>query len=87
MATVESQAEGASTIGFRTEQPGTVKLHVFDLSGRLVTTLVNEAMPAGEHSVRWDGRAQDGGRVAAGVYFFALEANGQRAVQKVTVLK
>jgi PKD repeat protein len=86
-ATLFRRGDPAAAIGFRTEQPGTVRLRVFDLAGRLVTTLVDEAMPAGYHSVRWDGRAQNGGGVAAGVYFFALDSNGARAVHRVTVLK
>jgi PKD repeat protein len=76
-----------TSIYFALERPGTVRLQIFDLTGRLVNTLVHGAMPAGDHAVRWDGRTESGGKVASGIYYFRLEADGQRVVQRLTVLK
>lgn len=44
-------------------------LKIYDVSGRLVTALVDEDQEPGNYTVRWDGRADDNQRVAAGVYF------------------
>lgn len=46
-----------------------VRLTVFDILGREITTLVNELRPAGTHSVRWDASS-----FPSGVYFYRLEA-------------
>lgn len=50
----------------QTERP--VKLEVFDVAGRHLTTLVSGVRAAGEHEVAWDGTTGFG-RVGSGVYF------------------
>jgi hypothetical protein len=64
-----------------------VALRVFDLSGRLVATVVDEWMDRGRRTRRWDGRDDAGHPVAAGVYFGALDVDGAVVVQKVTVVR
>ena len=61
-------------------------LEVFDLSGRLVSTLVSGPMPAGDHGARWDLRDGRGQRVEAGVYFIRLGIPGSSLVRRVAVL-
>jgi hypothetical protein len=53
-----------------------VVLSVYDVDGRLVRTLVDTAQGPGTFSVPWDGRNDDGGWVASGVYFYRLTAAG-----------
>jgi len=81
--TVEKKAPGGhaspnpfnpyTTISFETRAPGKVRLRIFDVSGRLVTTLADRAMGAGLQEVRWDGTTRMGSRVSSGVYFYVLE--------------
>ena len=47
-------------------------LRIYDLSGRLVRTLVDGEQGAGLHTVVWDGRDSSGKKVAGGVYFYRL---------------
>ena len=72
----------ATRIGFNLSEESKVQLAVYDLRGQLITTLLNEAIPAGEHQLEWD--AAD---VAAGVYFLELQSGDQRQMQKITLLK
>jgi len=51
-----------------------VKLVVYDMLNREVAVLVDERKPAGTYTVRVDGR-----ELSTGVYFYRLEATGQRA--------
>ena len=51
-------------------------LRVYDVSGRLVRTLVDGALGAGDHEVTWRGRDERGSEVASGVYLYRLEADG-----------
>jgi hypothetical protein len=65
-------AAGATTLSFRIPQAGRTELRVFDLSGRLVRTLLDEVLRPGRQSIVWDGRNDQGHRVGSGLYFIRL---------------
>ncbi len=64
-----------------------VDLAVYDLRGRLVTTLVRENLVPGRHEVMWNGTDAAGRRVASGLYFAKLQAGGQVFTSKMLLLK
>ena len=64
-----------------------VVARVYNPAGRLVKTLVDSKLPAGEHLVPWDGTNERGNRVPAGVYFVKLEAGADEALRKVVLLR
>ncbi|HKK70618.1 MAG TPA: FG-GAP-like repeat-containing protein [Candidatus Krumholzibacteria bacterium] len=66
----------------------TVTLVVYDLRGRLVRTLLDEAeLPRGTHGVEWDG-ADDGGEVlASGVYLLRATTPRKDETRKITLAK
>jgi len=72
---------------FGTTREGSVKVDVFDLSGRLVRSLYDGSMPPGDNSVAWDGTADGGGKVSSGVYYFRVNSVDGQDVVRVTVLK
>ena len=76
-----------TTIAFDMPEPGSVRLRVFDVSGREVAVLVDEPRPAGRHSVLWDGRDSRGTDASSGVYFYVLEGEGTRLVQKMLLIR
>lgn len=76
---------GATTIRFALAAAGPVDLAVYDLAGRLVRRLARGEQTAGDHFVTWRGDDEAGHRVAAGVYFYRLTANG-RTASKTMVL-
>ncbi|MCA9751256.1 MAG: M28 family peptidase [Gemmatimonadetes bacterium] len=49
-----------------------VRLDVYDVAGRRVRALLDDRLAAGPHAMSWDGRNDDGHRVAAGVYFLRM---------------
>jgi hypothetical protein len=59
----------STTIRFTLSEPGPVELHVFDVRGRVVRTLVRQRHDGGAHAISWDGRNDDGRFVGSGVYF------------------
>lgn len=81
-----------TVIGFRVPSADAasstpVRLRVYGADGRLLRTLVNERLPAGEHEARWDGN-DDGGRpVPSGVYLYRLETEGGAESRKMVLLK
>ncbi len=67
-----------------------VRVAVYDVQGRLVKTLLNEAISAGTHSVTWDRRSAAGHRVSSGIYFVQMKAAGLTGfleTKKVVILK
>jgi hypothetical protein len=77
----------ATTIALAVPRRTQVRLVVYDVRGRVVRTLVNRVLSAGTHPIGWDGRTDDGEKVAAGVYFAKLEAGGLLSVRRVAVIK
>jgi flagellar hook assembly protein FlgD len=62
-------------------------LSVFDVTGRRVATLVDGAMPAGEHVAEWDGRTIGGGHAGAGVYFTKLQTKNGFRTRKMVMIR
>jgi hypothetical protein len=62
------------------------RLEVFDPSGRRVLSRAL-AVSAGAFEVMWDGRADGGGRLPAGVYLARASVGGRRASTRVAILK
>ncbi len=66
---------------------GTTSLSIYDVSGRLVTTLVDAVATPGAAVTYWDGTDTDGRRVASGVYFARLVAGDRTATRRVVLLR
>ena len=66
---------------------GPAEVSVFDVSGRLVRTVVRGEYGAGYHTVAWDGKDAGGRRVAAGIYFLRAESAGHTKTLKLVVLR
>ncbi len=74
-----------TTISFVLPETTTVRLQVFDITGRLVAKLVDETLHRGRHSVQFDARLHRD--ISSGVYLYRLEAASQVSVRKMTVIK
>ncbi|MEN8006118.1 MAG: FlgD immunoglobulin-like domain containing protein [Candidatus Krumholzibacteriota bacterium] len=66
---------------------GELEILVYDVSGRLVRSLVGETAIAGPGSIMWRGDDEQGRSVPAGVYFCKVKSAGEILVQKMTLLK
>jgi uncharacterized lipoprotein YddW (UPF0748 family) len=71
-----------TTIRYEIAEAGHVRLDVFDLTGRLVSTIENSARPAGVHTAIFNA-----GSLASGVYVYQLTANNVRLTGRMTLLK
>ncbi len=74
-----------SRITYALPEAGEVSLHVLDVTGRLVRTLVDRRLQGAEHTVEWDGATSQGDPAASGVYYLRLEAP-RGAQQRALVL-
>ncbi len=63
-----------------------VSLRVYDVLGRRVRQVWQGPLRAGSHRFTWDGRDESGKSVAAGVYLYQVEIDGQVEAKKTTKL-
>lgn len=64
-----------------------MSLKIYDISGRLVRTLVDETKSPGYYACEWDGRDERGVSVASGMYIYRFIAGPFSGKRKVVVLK
>ena len=64
-----------------------VNVSVYNLEGRLVNTLVNQVIPAGNHVVSWDGTNEIGAKVSTGMYIYQLKTNSTMLTRRMTFIK
>jgi flagellar hook assembly protein FlgD len=77
----------STTIEFAVPQRETVRLDVFDILGRQVSTLVNAEMSAGTWRVVWNGKDANGSPVATGMYIYRIQAGSFSMVKKMLMIK
>jgi len=63
------------------------RLTVYDVTGRAVRTLVDDALGAGEHDVVWDGNDDAGRPCASGLYVYRLTTPGGTVSRRMTLLR
>ncbi len=77
----------ATAIPFVLEATSRVMLRVYDVRGALVATLFDGVLPAGRHTVGWDGRNDRGSVVSSGTYLYSLVAGKQRLSRKMLMVR
>jgi len=78
----------ATTIRFELQIASSVRLSIYDLKGRVVRVLASgDALDRGRHEYRWNGRDDSGNQVAAGVYFYRLDAGGFTETKRMALVK
>jgi hypothetical protein len=73
---------GSTTIAFSLPQRAEVRLQIYDVKGRLVSTLVEGELAPGPHQFAFDARG-----LAAGIYLYRLHTDGDVVVGRMLVLK
>ncbi|MGM0547606.1 MAG: T9SS type A sorting domain-containing protein, partial [Bacteroidota bacterium] len=71
-----------TTIEYNTPVEGEVQIHIYDVLGRKVKTILNERRPAGYHEVKWTPS-----QLASGVYIVVMRAGGKQFTKKLTYIK
>jgi hypothetical protein len=71
-----------TTIAYQIPNDGRVTIKIFDVTGREVTTLVDEFKPSGQYSVKFDAS-----RLSSGIYFYSIRSGDYNAVKKMSLIK
>ena len=76
-----------TTIQFSVPKQGPVRVLVFDVHGKHVATLVNQAMNAGVYRVRWNGKSSAGQEAGSGVYYAQIQSRGGSDSGRLVLIK
>jgi len=71
-----------TAISFATPSRQMVTLEIFNVLGQRVTTLVDQVLPSGQHTVEFDGS-----QYASGVYLYRLRTDAETLTRKMVLLK
>jgi len=76
-----------TTIKFALPEAQDVRIEIYDVRGYRVRLLVDESMPAGTHSVVWNGRDGYGRQAASGTYFYRVQAGPLNETRRMLLVK
>jgi hypothetical protein len=76
-----------TSISFSLPKDEHVVLSIYNITGQLVRTLVNERKNAGTHSIMWNGRNESGAQVTSGLYIYKIKAGSYTQVRKMSLMK
>lgn len=75
-------------IPFQLAGTNTISLHVYDVTGKLIRKLIDNAVyPAGKYAVQWQGDNDNGSKVASGVYMIQLRSDHHLQVKKCILIQ
>ncbi len=81
-----SPVKSMSVIQYSLPVKGKVSIQLFDISGKLIKTLVNQEKNAGNYSLIWNGTDENNQKVSAGVYFCILKTDKGFLKQKMLMV-
>ena len=73
----------STTIHFDLPSRSSVRLRIYDMDGKLVRTLADDSYSGGTHQANWDATNEAGDQVAAGYYYYTLDAQPDQGGQSV----
>jgi len=71
----------STNIKYKTEKTSNIKLIIFDITGKKITTLINKKQSKGNYEIRFDGN-----NLSSGIYFYSLLFDGNRMGTKKMIL-
>jgi hypothetical protein len=70
-----------------TAEKNPVRLKIYDVTGRLVKTLIDGSRAPGHYRVEWEGKDNKDELVSSGIYFYSLHAGEKKAIGKLVLLR
>jgi len=74
-------------ISFSIGEASHVSLEIYNVLGEKVTTLLNDYMAVGQHTVTWNSVNDNGQAVSSGIYYYRLSAGSFSATKKMLLIK
>ena len=76
-----------TTISYQLPENSEVELAVYNLKGQKVKQLVSDQLSAGQYSVVWNGKDDNGKSVSSGIYFYKMKTDNFEKTKKMILMK
>jgi len=76
-----------TVIRYTLSSPGDVRLVIYNSTGQLIKTLVNDYQSAGSYEVVWNGHNHAGNSVSSGIYLYRLHAGYHFLRRKMCLIR
>ena len=76
-----------TTISYRINESGLVKLSIYNVLGQEVRRLINAYQPTGIYQLVWDGRDDAGNILPTGTYIYKLQFANQVQIRQMSLVK
>jgi hypothetical protein len=86
-AAVPNPSPGYPNVSYSIAKPVRVSLDIYDCSGKVIKTVVEDFQRPGKYQLIWDRRDNLGREVSSGIYFFKFRAGDFRTTKKVVLIK
>ena len=87
LSAVPSVFSMSTTISFNLPSEGTLAVRIYDITGKVVRTVVNERLDLGWHHITWDGRSDNGSSLPSGYYTCISSGMGKADYIKIDLVK
>jgi hypothetical protein len=77
----------STTIRFQINTNQHIKISIFDVNGRIVNTILNSKVAAGNYKITWNGKNTTGNEMASGIYFARVSVSNYISTLKLVMIK
>lgn len=74
-------------ISYNLSKDAKVDAGIYNIAGQLVRSLVSDILPAGKHTIVWDGTDDECKQVSRGIYFTRIKSEGFTETHKIIVVR
>lgn len=77
----------STKINFSVQSQVAVKIRIFDVRGRQLTTLIDKVHSPGNYFIEWNGTSDSGEVMPSGVYFYEMLVGGNREAKRLVLIR
>lgn len=79
--------DSETEINFQVPEDINVSIKIFNILGQEIAELADRKFPKGRHSIRWNGRDNNGRKVSNGIYFYNIQSGELSQARKMYLLR
>jgi flagellar hook assembly protein FlgD len=76
-----------TSISFALPKDGQTTLRVYDITGKLIKTLIDEQKVAGYYVAKWNGKNENNEIVSSGLYLYQITSGEYNSTKRMLLLK